>query len=595
MGKSALADSVDQYSSKTLVKRLITSYVSKYKAKLYLAVIFMIIVAATSAFHVWLVKPALDGIFISKNSQLLVLLPLIVIIVAIIKGAASYYQNYLIKYIGQSIVNDIQLDLYKHLIYADIEFLKKHSSGNLISRFVNDITNLRNALANILTSVARELLTVIFLLGIMFYNDLTLSLIAFVVFPVAILPIVRMGKRMRKIAFQTQEELSTYTVKLDEVFRNIRIVKSFCREMYEIRSAKQVLDQILKYYAKAIKTDSLTSPIMEMLSGLAIAAVIWYGGMQVLEGTTSAGSFFSFIIAFIAAYKPMKSLADLNVSLQTALASAKRVFMILDTQSKIETYDPKRSVAINKGDIDFKNIFFSYKEGHPTLKDLSFQIKSGQFVALVGSSGSGKSTIIDLIQRFYDPDSGEITIDGTNLKDNSPYAIREEISMVNQDIMLFDSTVKENIKYGNIDATDTEIEAAAKIAAADEFINELPEKYDSKVGQHGIQLSGGQRQRLCIARAVLKKSRILIFDEATSSLDQISEQEIKSSIDALRKNRTIIVVAHRLSTILNADVIYVLKKGVIVESGTHQQLLKNKGEYYKLYNKQVQDHKNDSE
>lgn len=578
------------YSSKNLTKRLLSNYVLKYSSKLWLATFFMIIVAATSAFHVWLVKPALDDIFISKNTNMLVFLPVIVIVVALIKGAAAYYQNFLIKYIGQSIVNDIQLDLYNHLIYADMEFLKQNSSGNLISRFINDITNLRNALANIFTSVAKELLTVVFLVAIMFYNDLTLSLIAFIVFPLAILPIVKMGKRMRKIAFQTQEGLSTYTVKLDEVFRNIKIVKSFCRETYEIASARKVLNQILQYYKKAIKTDSLTSPIMELLSGVAIAAVIWYGGKQVLEGTTTAGSFFSFIVAFIAAYKPVKSLADLNISLQTALASAKRVFQVLDSPSKIENLPYNTLKNIKNGDIEFKNVSFSYKD-NLTLNNLSFTIKSGQFIALVGASGSGKSTIIDLIQRFYDPQSGEVCIDNINLKNVSPQSIRQNISMVNQDIMLFDTTVLENIKYGDLDASEEEVIAAAKIAAAHDFIQELPDGYNTKVGQHGMQLSGGQRQRLCIARAVLKKSKILIFDEATSSLDQISEQRIKSSIDNLRQNRTILVVAHRLSTILDADLIYVLKKGVLVESGTHQQLLKNKGEYYKLYNKQIHEEK----
>lgn len=579
----------DIYSSRSLVQRLVRNYISKYSKQMYLAIMFMVIVSAASAFHVWLVKPALDGIFISKNTQLLVYIPLLVIVVALIKGAAGYYQNYLIKYIGQSIVNDIQLELYQHLIYADIEFLKRHSSGNLISRFVNDITNLRNALANILTSIARELLTVIFLVGIMFYNDFTLSIIAFVVFPVAIIPIIKMGKRMRKIAWQTQEELGNYTIKLDEIFRNIRVVKSFCRELFEIKSAKKVLDHILGLYAKAIRTDSLTSPIMETLSGLAIAAVIWYGGIQVLDGVTSPGSFFSFIIAFIAAYKPVKSLADLNVSLQTALASAKRVFAILDTQTKIENKIRAKKLNIKQGGIEFRDVSFNHKDEHVTLKNLSLNIEPGQFIALVGASGSGKSTIIDLILRFYDPLKGDVLIDGHNLKGASTHSIRDAISLVNQDIMLFDTTIKENILYGDINATDQEVAAAAKIAAAHEFIKDLPDGYDTKVGQYGIELSGGQRQRLCIARAVLKKSKILIFDEATSSLDQISEQKIKTSLDGLRRARTIIVVAHRLSTIMNADSIYVLKKGVIVESGTHEELLKNKQEYFKLYNKQVQD------
>jgi subfamily B ATP-binding cassette protein MsbA len=582
----------NRYSTKNLIKRLIKNYVTKYSSQMYLAVVLMVIVSAASAFHVWLVKPALDGIFIDKKREFLIFIPILVIIVSFVKGIAAYYQNYIIKFTGQSMVNDIQLELYDHLIYSDIEFLKKHSSGNLISKFVNDITTLRNSLANIITSVARELLTVIFLVGIMFYNDFTLSIIAFLVFPLAVIPIIKMGKRMRKIAHKTQDELSNYTIKLDEIFRNIRMVKSFCREVYEIKSARQVLNQILKFYAKAIKTDSLTSPIMEMLSGFAIAAVIWYGGLQVLNGSTSPGSFFSFIIAFISAYKPVKSLAELNVSLQMGLASAKRVFIILDTETKIENKQYPHELIINQGKIEFKDVSFNHKEDHITIQNLSFTIQPGKFVALVGASGSGKSTIIDLILRFYDPFAGAIFIDDKNIKEVSPFSLRNSISLVSQDIMLFDTTIKENILYGNIDATDKEVEKAAKIAAAHDFIKDLPEGYNTQVGQYGIELSGGQRQRICIARAILKKSKILIFDEATSSLDQISEERIKTSIDALRKERTIIVVAHRLSTILNADTIYVLQKGIIVESGSHDQLLKNKGEYFKLYNKQVHDHKN---
>lgn len=577
------------YSTKDLVTRLWSKYLRRYNRKLAISAFFMIIVAITSALHVWLVKPALDQIFISKDKTFLLFLPFMVVTIALIKAWASYFQNYYIKYIGQSIVNDIQLELYEHLLYSDMTFLKAHSSGNLISRFVGDIANLRNALANLFISIARELLTVVFLLGIMFYNDFTLSLIAFVVFPIAIIPIIKMGKRMRKIAFKTQEELGNYTIRLEEIFRNIRIVKSFCREIYEIKSAREALNNILSLYAKAIRTDSLTSPIMEMLSGIAIAVVIWYGGTQVLNGTTTPGGFFSFIVAFIAAYKPIKSIADLNISLQTMLACAKRVFLLLDMEQKIEKQSSDTNLLPIKGEIEFCNVSFGHKLGHKALKNVSLKIKQGQFIALVGASGSGKSTMIDLIERFYDPEDGAILLDGVDLKNHSLSTIRNNISLVNQDIMLFDASVKENIAYGNLEANQDQIEKAAKIAAADEFIKELSHNYDTAIGQHGINLSGGQKQRLCIARAIVKDSKIIIFDEATSSLDTISEQKIKNSIDNIRKNHTIIVVAHRLSTILDADVIYVMKKGTIVEFGTHQELMTKKGEYFKLYNKQQQD------
>lgn len=575
------------YSAKFLIKRIIKDYLHKYFEKLILSLILMVIVAAASAFHIWLIRPALDGIFIERNHQLLLTIPLIVIVVAIIKGAAAYYQNYLIKFIGQSIVNDMQLNLYKHLIYADISFLKKHSSGNLISHFTNDITNLRNCVANIITNLSRELLTVIFLVGVMFFNDPILSLITLVIFPLAVFPIIRMGKRMRKISNQTQEELGTYTNNLDEVFRNIRVVKSFTMEDEEISATRKVLKQILSYYTKAIRTDSLTSPIMELLGGVAIAAVIWYGGIQVLNGTTSTGSFFSFIAALMSLYKPMKSLADINVTVQSGLASAKRVFFILDKKFAIESStDKSPKLKVTRGDIKFHNVFFSHKENKGTIQNLNLEIKRDKFVAIVGASGSGKSTIIDLLLRFFDPSEGSITIDNQDVSKVAINSLRQAIALVNQDIMLFNSTIKDNIKYGNFAASDEEMIKAAKIAAAHEFIEKLPQGYNTKTGQYGMQLSGGQRQRICIARAILKKSPILIFDEATSSLDQISEEKIKESIETLKKNHTIVVIAHRLSTIQDADTIYVLKKGQVVEQGIHQQLIRKKGEYYNLYNRQ---------
>lgn len=576
------------YSAKFLIKRVLKDYLRKYYNNLVLSLILMVVIAAASAFHVWLIRPALDGIFIEKNHRLLSLIPLMLISVGIIKGIATYYQNYLIKYIGQSIVNDMQMNLYKHLIHADISFLKKYSSGKLVSHFTNDITNLRNSIASIVTNITRETLTIVFLLAVMIYNDKVLSLIAFFIFPLAVIPIIRMGKKMRKISHKTQDELGLYTSKLDEIFKNIKIVKSFTMEKVEIKSTQKVLDQILSCYTKAIKTDSLTSPIMEFLGGIAIAAVIWYGGFQVLNGATSTGSFFSFIAALMTLYKPLKSLADINITIQSGLASATRIFTLLDTPSNIEKKDGLLpELKIIKGDITFEDVSFSHERNDKTLKNLTMNIKHNQVVALVGPSGGGKSTIIDLLLKFYKPDKGLIKIDEQDINDISNNSLRRNISLVSQDIMLFDDTIKENIKYGNHQVTEEDIIHAAKIAAAHEFIEKFPQKYDTQIGQYGLQLSGGQRQRICIARAILKKSPIIIFDEATSSLDQISEQKIKESIETLKKNHTIIVVAHRLATIKDADTIYVLNKGKIVDQGTHKELINRKDEYYKLYNRQT--------
>jgi len=575
----------DKYSSSALVKRIFKTYIIQHKKRIFAAVIFMLIVAASSAFHVWLVKPALDGIFISKNTELLWIVPTALLVTTLIKGVADYYQSYFIKYIGQNVVNDLQLDLYKKLLFSDIRFLNQHSSGNLISRFTNDILTLKNAISLIIVNFFRESLTLIFLLVIMFYNDAMLSLISFFVFPLAIIPIITMGKRMKKVAHQTQEELSNYTAKLDENFRNIKIIKSFCTEAFEVNAAKNVLRKLLECYNKAIKIESLSSPIMESLGGVAVASVILYGGNKVLSGTTSPGSFFSFIVAFFAAYQPLKNIANLNVTLQSGLASAKRIFDLIDTKHSVEEQMTKKSLVVKKPSIEFDDVFFKYGNKE-ALKGVSIKIKPLSLIAIVGESGGGKSTMLDLLLKFNEPYKGSIKIDGQDIKSVSPGSVRNNISIVSQDIMLFDSTIEENIRYGsNPKLSKNRLKDAARVAAAEEFIESLPKKYDTKVGQFGIELSGGQKQRIAIARAVFKNSNILVFDEATSALDQSSEQIIRESIDNLKSQKTIILVTHRLASIQDADCIYVLKNGRVVEHGKHKELLDNHGEYYRLYHK----------
>ncbi|MCH9754183.1 MAG: ABC transporter ATP-binding protein/permease [Alphaproteobacteria bacterium] len=575
----------DKYSSYSLVKRIFTSYIIQHKTRIIAAVIFMLIVAAASAFHVWLVKPALDGIFINKNTELLWMVPAALLITTLIKGIADYYQSYLIKYIGQNVVNSLQLDLYKKLLFSDMRFLNKNSSGNLISRFTNDILNLKNAISLIIVNFFRESLTLIFLLVIMFYNDAMLSLISFFVFPLAIIPIITMGKRMKKIAHQTQEELASYTGKLDENFRNIKIIKSFCTEAFEVNAAKNALKKLLDCYNKAIKIESLSSPIMESLGGVAVAAVILYGGNKVLSGTTSPGSFFSFIVAFFAAYQPLKNIANLNVTLQSGLASAKRIFDLIDTKHTVEEQMIKAPLVVKDPSVEFDNVFFKYGK-KDALKGVSIKIKPFSLVAVVGESGGGKSTMLDLLLKFNEPYQGSIKIGGKDIKTVSPGSVRSKISIVSQDIMLFDSTIEENIRYGSTtNLSKKKLKESAKIAAAEDFIESLPKKYDTKVGQFGVELSGGQKQRIAIARAVFKESDILVFDEATSALDQSSEQIIRESIDNLKSKKTIILVTHRLSSIEDADCIYVLKDGKVAEHGKHKELLDNNGEYYRLYHK----------
>lgn len=572
-------------SSFHLLRRLLREYVSPYYPKLALATLAMILVAATTATNAWMMQPVLDKIFLQKDASMLVYIPIAVLAIALVKGTAAFFQNVLMKSVGQRVVTDMQLTLYAHLLYSDMALLHNHSSGRLISRFTNDITIMRGAVSNVLTGIAREFLTVIFLISLMIYQSGLLAVIALIIFPLAFYPIIRLGKRMRKIANKTQEELGNYTSQLDETFQGIRVVKAYLREGFEISRARHIIEGIFSLYIKAARTESATSPLMESLSGIAIAAVIWYGGMQVIEGTTTPGSFFSFIAAFIMAYKPIKSLADLNTSLQEGLAAAKRLFAILDITPTIRDTTNSTDLVLQGGKIVFDRVTFHYTPGKAALNHISFTVPAGKTVALVGASGSGKSTVMNLLLRFYDPNHGTITIDGCALPGITLTSLREAISLVSQDIVLFDDTVIANIRYGKLEATEEEVIEAAKKAAAHEFIMQLPEGYHTRIGQRGFSLSGGQRQRLSIARAMLKDSPILLLDEATSALDPISEQLIQLALEKLKEGRTTLVIAHRLSTVQDADVIHVLKDGQVMESGTHTELLTKNGEYSNLYSR----------
>ena len=570
-------------SSYYLFKRLFSECIKKYSLKLILAIIFMVIVAAANATHAWMIKPVLDDIFVKQDLSMLKIIPIIVVFISIIKAICTYFQNFYVKYLGQRVIIDIQSKLYTHLIHSDLEYINNVSSGTLISRFTNDISLLKNTMTNFLTSIAKELFTLIFLLGVMVSLSTTLSFITFIVFPLAIFPIIRMGRRMRRISTKTQEELGNYTAKLDDTFQTVKIVKSFRREEFEVQKAKTILESIFNLYIKAIKTEVLSSPLMEILSGITIAAVIWYGGIEVFAGHTSPGTFFAFIGTFIAAYKPIKCIADLNNNLQEGLAAAQRLFSVLDTKAKILNKDDATKLEIKEASISFDDIVFKHNNSKFSLSSMSLDIEAGKTVAFVGKSGSGKSTLLNLLLRFYDIDSGKILVGGQDISDITISSLRENISYVSQEVMLFDNDILANIEYGKQNATREEIEDAAKIADAHEFIMLLPNQYETKIGQHGHKLSGGQKQKISIARAVLKNAPILILDEATSALDNISEKKIFTNLKKIRQDKTNIIVAHRLSTIIDADVIFVFKKGSIVEKGSHKSLLAQKKEYSKLY------------
>lgn len=578
-------------SSKAVIKRLIKDHVKPYRSKIIVAVIFMVISAMCAASIVSLVKPAVDEIFMTHDRTMLYVVPLAIFFVYTIKGIADYFQSYIIKYVGQQILTNLQMRMYAHLLSSDFLFLQSQSSGRLISRFTNDIMLMRGAVSTMLIGCAKHFLSVVFLIILMFSLEPFLSAFVFFAFPFAIYPIQKLGRRMRMVTGEAQEELSHFTSRLDEVFSSIRVIKSFCTERSEVSRAKRITGNILSFYKRSARFDALTSPIMEVLSGATIAGVIWYGGLAVIEGRMTTGALFAFITAFASAYRPFKSLVALNVNLQEGIAAANRVFNVLDLKPTITDIDNPLKPKWKSPEIEFKNIDLKFGK-KAAIKSVNLKIESGQTYAFVGGSGSGKTTMANLLVRFFDPNQGSITINGEDIKNISLHHLRSQIAMVTQDTMLFDASVTDNISYGLKKPSKADIIAAAKAADAHEFIESLPNKYDTMIGVSGSSLSGGQKQRLSIARAFLKNAPILLLDEATSSLDNHSEQSIINSVAKLRKNRTTIIITHRLRSIVDVDQIIVMNHGKIVEQGTHAELQNLKKEYYKLYNKELKENNN---
>ena len=567
-----------------LVKRLVREHVRPYFGKLLLAAICMAIVAAATATNAWLMQPVLDEVFLNKNAELLLLVPIAVMTIAIVKGVASYGESIYMEYSGERIISDVRYRLFSHLMRADLNFFHKNSSGKLISRFTFDVGLLRASVSTALTGIAKDSMTLIFLIALMFYQDWFLAIIAFFVFPAAVLPILYIGRRIRKISTSTQNEIGSFASLLSQIFQSARYVKAYTMQKYEKRRAKKIVDDLFKLIYKSVRVRSRTRPILESLGGIAIALVIFYGGSKVISGATTPGTFFSFITALLMAYQPLKRLANFNVNIQDGLAAADRIFQLLDQKPGITDSPDARVYIHKKGEVEFKKVKFTYgsKTSH-ALNEIDLKIPGGKTVALVGKTGAGKSTILNLIPRFYDIKSGQILLDKKNLKNYKIQSIREKIALVSQEVTLFDDTIRSNIAYGKPDCTEKELYEAAKKADAHEFITSFKSGYRSLVGEHGIQLSGGQRQKIAIARAILKDAPILLLDEATSSLDTDSEKDIQKSLKKLMKNKTTLVIAHRLSTILDADLIYVIDNGKVLEKGNHKALMKNKGLYSKLY------------
>ena len=572
--------------SLALVRRLVRGFLRWHLGAIALAFVCMGAAAGSTALRAWLMEPVLDRIFIARDGSLLLLLGGAALLLALVKGIADYGQTLLMSRIGQRVVTDVQNAMFARLMRADLAYFNAHPSGTLISRFTNDVALLRNAAANVLAGMGRDAVTVAFLIGVMFYQDWGLALVSFFVFPLAIRPIVRIGRRMRRVSANTQAEMGQLATLLTQTFQGARHVKAYGMEAYEERRASALFERIFALVDRANRTRFRAAPMMETLGGVAIAVVILYGGHQVISGARTPGAFFSFITALLLAYQPMKALAVLNASLQEGLAAAQRVFEILDIEPQIREQPDAGPLRIDGGEVRFEAVRFGYRPGTVALDGMSFTVPAGSTVALVGRSGAGKSTVLNLIPRFYDIDAGSIAIDGQELREVTLSSLRSAIALVSQEISLFDDTVRANIAYGRLGAANVEIETVAADAGADGFIRDLPEGYDTLVGEHGVRLSGGQRQRLAIARAMLKDAPILLLDEATSALDSESERHVQAALRRLMHGRTTIVIAHRLSTIIGADLICVLDRGRVVETGKHAQLLARDGLYARLYETQ---------
>ena len=573
----------------TAFKRLYKDYTSKFIGKIFLAAIFSVLVAVSTSATAWLLDPAIEKIFINKDQTLILIIPLAIIIAFSTKGISLYLAKLLMINVSEEVKKIIQTDMLKSFIVADTEIIENKHSGKYISNLNFDVNQITRMLADAFLSICKDGLTLIGLMIVMFMQNWKLSLIAIVMIPFATLTAKVLGKRMGKISTQAQEKSGDLNRYLIDLFKNHKIIKIFQRENYERNRSETFVNNLKEKSAKISAVYIRSTPIMEILTGIMIAVLIFYSGKLIFNGELAINNFFSFLAAMMLAYQPVKSLTKVNVAIEQGLSAAKRILPIIDLENKIKDNHNSKRLIFEKGEVVFNKVNFSYETNleNKVLKDISLKFSGGKMTALVGHSGSGKSTMLNMVPRIYSPTDGNIKIDNQDISKMNLASVRKEISIVDQNTTLFDDTVMNNIKYAKPDATDEEVVEAAELAMCKDFIDNLDQGFQTMIGENGARLSGGEKQRLSIARAFLKKSKIILLDEATSSLDSETEEKIQKALKKLTSNKTTIVIAHRLSTILNSDTIYVVDKGEIVDSGTHQTLVENSSTYKNFYERQI--------
>ena len=572
-----------------LLSRLYSDYTKKFLNKIIIAGFFSILVAGSTSSIAWLLDPAIKKIFIEKDQTLIIIIPVFIIIAFTTKGLSLYLAKSTMIKVGEEIKKMLQADMLKSFIEADTQFIENKHTGKYISNLTYDVGMITNLLTTTLLNLFKDSLTLFGLLGVMFYQNWKLSLIAITMIPLASLAAKSLGKRIGKVTTEALEKSGLLTTYLIEIFKNHKLIKIFQREKYENSRADKFINELKEKSIKIGIVFVRTTPIMETLTGIMIAILIFYSGKLILNNEISINNFFSFLAAMMLAYQPVRSLATLNLGINQGLAAAKRILPIVDNEKNIVENKDDKPLQLSSGTVEFQDIDFKYDNNveRTILRSINLKIDGGKMTALVGHSGAGKSTILNLIPRFYDRVSGDILIDGNSIYQTKISSLRKNISLVSQDTTLFDDTIRNNIAYANLDAEDKDILEVAKLSFADEFINKLPNKYDTIIGENGVRLSGGEKQRVSIARAMLKKSHIILLDEATSSLDADTENKIQKAISYLTKDRTTLVIAHRLSTILNSDKIYVIDNGLVVDQGNHEELIKNSKIYKNFYEKQI--------